>query len=96
MASGSMFHRRAPPDIRELFPNLFVFIFGFCNIIFVCDSYFMFFFSKNFHMNGGFSSERHLNILSINFLQILCVEFSFVRSFKEFFKWHIEVIMQNS
>ena len=46
----------------ELATIVFVFTFGVCNRFYVRSSYFMFLFSKNFHMIDGFSSDRHLEI----------------------------------
>ena len=55
-----MFQRRAPPDMSELALFVFVFTFGVCNRFSVRSSYFMSLFSKNFHMNDEFSSDRYL------------------------------------
>ena len=46
--------------MRELASIVFVFKFGVCNRFFVRSSYFTSLFSKNFHMNDEFSSDRHL------------------------------------
>ena len=46
--------------MRELVPIVFVVNFGICNRFFVHISYFMSLFSKIFHMNDGFSVDKHL------------------------------------
>ena len=45
--------------MRELVPIVFVFTFGVSNRFFVHSSYLMSLFSKIFHMNDGFSVDRH-------------------------------------
>ena len=53
--------------MREIAPIVFVIKFDVYNRFFVSSSYFTSLFSKNFHMNDGFSSDLHLQILSTNF-----------------------------
>ena len=62
MSPGNVFQGRARLDIRELALIVFVFAFDLCNRFFIRSSYFVSLSSKNFHMNEGFSSDRHLYI----------------------------------
>ena len=55
--------------MRELAPIVFVFRFGVCSRFFVV--HILLLFLKNFHMNDGFSSHRHLQICSITFANSL-------------------------
>ena len=45
--------------MKELAPIVFVFEFDVCNKFFVRSSYFTSLFSKNFHMNDGFSINEY-------------------------------------
>ena len=49
-------------NTSELTPNVFAILFGNCNRFLFHNSYVKCFFSKNVHINGGFSSKRHLKI----------------------------------
>ena len=60
--SDRVFQRREPLTSSELTPHVLAFLFDNCNGFLVPNSNLMCFLSKNVHVNGGFSSERHLKI----------------------------------